>query len=168
MLLPYLRAKKGEVKLVFISSYSLLTFFWIIITITVLATLGLDLTRILQFSYIDAVRLVDIGEFIERIELIHHSIWILSGYLRILLYLYVIVIGLSQVFGLKSYKPLVISTLTILFPVALALEQQSNIAELNEFLSYKIEPWFNLFFILFIPSVLLLIAVIRKQGDKKV
>lgn len=164
MLFPYLNSK--NVKLVLISAYSLLAFFWIICTITVLATLGLDLTRILQFAYFTAVRLVYVGDFIERIESIHLAVWILSGFLRITLYYYVIVIGLSQAFSLKSYKPLVIPTLTIILPVSLAL--QNNIAELNEFLSYKIEPWFNLFFILFIPSILLLIAVIRNQGDKKV
>lgn len=166
MLLPYLSAKKSKVKSVFISSFSILTFFWIICTITVLATLGLDLTRILQFSYFDAIRLVNVGDFIERIESISLAIWILSGFLRIALYYSVIVLGLSQAFNLKNFKPLVIPTLTIILPASLAL--QSNIAELNEFLSYKIEPWFNLFFILFIPSILLLIAVIRNQGDKKV
>ncbi|MDR3541331.1 MAG: endospore germination permease [Desulfosporosinus sp.] len=163
MLLPYLKTKKGKVKSVFIFSYSIMAFFWIICTITVLATLGLDLTRILQFAYLNAVRLVNVGDFIERIESIHLSIWILSGYLRISLYFYVIVMGLSQVVGLKSYKPLVLSALTILLPISLSL--QSNIAELNEFLSYKIAPWFNLFFIFFIPSILLSIAVIRKQGE---
>lgn len=166
MLLPYLNANKRDVKLVFISSYSILAFFWIICTITVLATLGLDLTRILQFSYFAAIRLVNVGDFIERIESIHLAVWILSGFLRITLYYYVIVIGFSQAFSLKNYKPLVIPTLTIILPLSVTL--QTNIAELNEFLSYKIEPWFNLFFILFIPSILLLIAVIRKQGAKKV
>jgi spore germination protein KB len=164
MLLPYLKAKKGKVKSVFISIYSIVAFFWIIATITVLATLGLDLTRILQFPYFDALRLINVGDFIERIESIHLAVWILSGFLRISLYYYVIVMVLSQVFGLKSYKPLVISTLTILLPVALSL--QSNIAELNEFLSYTIEPWYNLFFIIFIPTILLIIAVVRKQGAK--
>lgn len=164
MLFPYLNSK--NVKLVLLSTYSLLAFFWIICTITVLASLGLDLPRSLQFSYFTAIRLVNVGDFVERIESIHLAVWQLSGFSRITLYYYVIVIGLSQVFGLKGCKSLVIPTLTIILPVSLAL--QSNIADLDEFLSYKIETWFNLFFILIIPSILLLIAVIRNQGDKKV
>lgn len=166
MLLPYLKTNKAKVKLVFLSTFSIVAFFWIISLVAVLATLGLDLTRILQFAYFAAVRLVNVGNFIERIESIHLSIWLLSGLLRITLYYYVIVIGLSQTFGLKSSKALAIPTLTIILPVSFAL--QTNIAELNEFLSYKIEPWFNLFFIFLIPSILLLIAVIRNQGVKKV
>lgn len=165
MLLPYLNAKKGKVKLVFLSFYSIGAFFRILITITVLATLGLDLTRMQQFAYFTAVQIINVGDFIERVESIHLALLILSGFLSITLYYYIIVIGLSQAFSLKGYKPLVIPTLTIILPVSLAL--RSNIADLNEFLSYKIEPWFNLFFILFIPAILLLIAVIRKQGDKK-
>lgn len=164
MLLPYLNTTKATVKLVFLSSYFLMSLFWIITSITVFATLGINLTRILQFAYFSAVRLVNIGDFIERIESIHLSIWVLSGYLRIILYYYVLLIGLSQVIGLKRYQPLTISTLTILLPIALSL--QSNIADLNEFLSYRIEPWFNLIFILFIPCILLSVAILRKQGEK--
>ncbi len=166
MLLPYLNNKKENIKLVFLPFYSILALFWIISAITVLATLGLDLTRVLQFAYFEVVRLVNIGDFIERIDSIHISVYILSGFLRITLYYYVLVITLCQVFRLKDPKPLIIPTLTIILPISLA--QQSNIAELYEFLSFKIEPWFNLFFILFIPSIILLIAVIREQGDKKV
>ena len=166
MLLPYVNIKKAkEVKLIFLSTFSIFTFLWIICVIVVLSTLGLDLPRVLQFSYFDAVRLVNIGGFIERIESIHLSMWLISGYLRVALYFYVIVIGLSQVFGLKSYKPLVLSILTILIPISLAL--QTNIADLNQFLNYHIEPWYNLFFIFFIPVILLLIAMIRKQGEIK-
>ena len=167
MLLPYVKITKAkEVRSIFLSTYSILAFFWIICIIVVLSTLGLDLPRILQFSYFDAVRLVNIGGFIERIESVHLSMWLISGYLRIVLYFYVIVIGLSQVFSLKNYKPLVISTLTIIIPISLAL--QSNIADLNQFLTYQIEPWYNLFFIVFIPSILLSIAAIRKQGEIKI
>ncbi len=165
MLLPYLNAKKGKVKLVFVSSYSFLAFLWIICTITVLATLGLDLTPILQFSYYTAIRLVNVGDFIERIESVSLAIWILSGFLRISLYYYVIVLGFSQAFNLKSYKPFVIPILTIVLPLSLSLVLQSNIVELNEFLSYKIEPLYNLFFTVLIPSMLLSIAMIRKQGE---
>lgn len=163
MVFPYLNAKKAKV--VFIYSYLALAFFWIIGTITVLATLGLDLPQIQQFAYYEAVRLVSIGDFIERIESIHLALLILSGFIRITLFYYIIVIGLSQTFGLIGYRPLVIATLTIILPVSLAL--QSNVADLNEFLSYKIEPWFNLIFILFIPTMLLIIALIKKQGDKQ-
>jgi len=166
MLLPYLKAKKEKVRLVFSSAYSIMAFLWIIATITVLATLGLDLTPTLQFAYFSAIRLVNVGNFIERIESIHLAVWVLSGFLRVALYYYVIVIGLCQALSLKVYKPLVIPILTIILPVSLAL--QSNIADINEFLSYKIEPWYNLFFLFIIPSLLLSIAVIRKQGDKKV
>ncbi|MHB8074037.1 GerAB/ArcD/ProY family transporter [Desulfosporosinus fructosivorans] len=168
MLLPYLNAKKKKVQLVFISSYSILAFFWIICTITVFATLGLDLTRILQFSYFTAIRQVSVGDFIERIESISLAIWILSGFLRITLYYYVIVQGLCQAFNLKSYKSFVIPTLTIILPLALSQVLQSNVVELNEFLSYKIEPLYNLIFIFFVPSMLFSIAVIRKQGENKV
>ena len=130
-----------------------------------MATLGIDLIRIQQFAYFAAIRLVNVGNFIERIESIHLAVWILSGFLRISLYYYVIVIGLSQAFIIKGYKSLVIPTLTVILPVSLA--HQSNIAEFNEYLSFKIEPLFNLIFIFFIPSILLLIAMIRKQGAKK-
>ena len=166
MLLPYLEVSKEKVKYVFLFSYLILAFFWLILTTIVLASLGLDLTRILQFSYFAAVRLINVGEFIERIESIHFAVWILSGYLKIILYYYVIVVGLSQIVSLKNYKLIVIPILTIILPLSLVL--QSNIADLNEFLSYKVEPWFNLLFILFIPSILLIIAVLRNQGDKKV
>lgn len=162
MLLPYVNTKKANVKFVFVISFLFMALFWIITTVTVFATLGIDLTRILQFAYFSAVRLVNLGDFIERIESIHLSVWVLSGFLRIVVFYYVVLIGLSQVLRLKSYKPLVVSTLTILLPVSLSI--QTNIADLNEFL-LSIEPWINFFFIILIPSMLLLIAILRKQGE---
>lgn len=165
MLLPYLNAKKRNTQIVFLSSFSLMAFFWVISTVTVLATLGLDLTRLLQFAYFTAVRLVNIGDFIERIESIHLAIWILSGFLRISLYYYITLMGLSQAIGLKNYKAIILPTLTILLPISLAI--QSNIADLNEY-SYSIESWFNIVFIFLIPTFLLSIAMLRKQGENKV
>lgn len=165
MLLPYLNEKKT--RLVFISSYSIYAILVALLTVTVLTTLGLDLVRIHQFSYYSVIQSVMVGGFIERIEALHLSVWILSGFLRVAVYLYLIAIGLSQVFNIKSYTFLVIPTITIIVPIALA--SQRSIVELNEFLSYKVDPWYNLFFILVIPAILLLISItFRKQGDKKV
>ncbi|WP_088224688.1 endospore germination permease [Desulfosporosinus sp. FKB] len=166
MLLPHLKSKKEKAKLVLISSYSLIALLWLITTVTVLGTLGLDLSKMLQFPYFSAVRLVNIGDFIERIESIHLSIWILSGYLKTILYFYIILIGLSHLVGIKDYRPLVISTLTVLLPVSLSV--QSNISDLNDFLSYPISIWINIIFIIVIPYLLLAIAFFRKQGVKNI
>lgn len=161
IILPFLNDQKKS-KEVFIFSSFLLLPFALIITLLVITTFGAELARTFIYPTYNAVRFVHVGDFLERIDAIHIGIWILGMYIKISFTYYLTVLGLSQLFHLKDYKPLVLPTGTII--VSLTTLINTNIVELREFVSYRIYTWYALFFILLIPSLLLLTARVRKKG----
>lgn len=164
MLLPYLNDHK-KVKRVFILGLSLIVIFFLIITISTLAVFGVEEAKNLTFPFCSVCKIISVGDFLERIESIFKGIWLLGVFIKISLYYYLAVLGMSQLFNLKDYKPLVLPAGTVIVPLSILIAP--SIVEFREFTSYKIFSWYALFFILFIPSILLIIAVIRKKGERQ-
>lgn len=163
IILPFLNDQR-KIKKVFIFSTFLLVPFILIITLSVLTLFGTELAKSYIYPFYGAMRFVHVGDFLERIDAIHIGIWILGMSIKISLSYYLTALGLSQLFHLKDYKPLVLPTGTII--VSLTTLINTNVVELREFTSYRIYTWYTLFFILFMPSLLLLTAKIRKKGAR--
>ncbi|KJS82061.1 MAG: spore gernimation protein [Peptococcaceae bacterium BICA1-8] len=164
MVLPYLNDRK-KAKTVFIFTFLLRLIFFLIITITILAIFGVEEVKNRLFSFFSAVRLVSIGGFLERIESVHMGIWVLGVFIKITFYYYLAVLGMGQLFNLKDYRPLILPVGTIIIPLGILIGP--SIVELKEFTSYKIFTWYSLFFMVFIPSILLFIAIFRKKGVRQ-
>jgi spore germination protein KB len=162
VILPFLNNPQ-KTKGVFLFSILLLAVFILIITLAMLTTFGPELATTLVFPLYSAVRLVHVGDFLERIDAIYIGIWILGMFMRVSFAYYLTVLGISQLLHLKDYKPIVFPTGTIM--VSLTTLINTNIIDQKEFLSYRIFIWYSIFFILFIPSLLLLTAKIRKKGE---
>ncbi|WP_127590319.1 GerAB/ArcD/ProY family transporter [Paenibacillus lautus] len=80
---------------------------FMIISLTILV-LGPDITaRNMYPSYMLAKK-INIGNFLQRIEAIMAVMWFITLFFRISLYFYAITIGLSQIFNIKNYQPLVV------------------------------------------------------------
>ncbi|HVJ48431.1 endospore germination permease [Desulfitobacterium sp.] len=161
MLLPYLNNRQ-KVKRVFILSFGLISLFFVLITIPVLTVFGVTEARRLTFPDYSVIQLVNVGDFLERIESVHMAIWILGTFIKVTFLYYLTVLGLSQLLNLKDYRPLILPTGTILIPLSLLIAP--SLVELEAFTSYKIFVWYSFFFILLIPSLLVLTAIIRKKG----
>lgn len=161
MLLSYLNERR-KVKAIFIISFALISLFFVIITLPVLMVLGLQEAKTATFPFFSAIRLINLGDFIERIEAFHMAIWILGIFLKVSLYYYLTVLGLGQLFNLKDYKPVILPLGTIIIPLTILISP--SLVELQEFTTYKIFAWYSSFHILLLPSLLLLIAIIRKKG----
>jgi len=165
MILPYLNDTQ-KVKRVFLFSTTLIVIFFLLITISVQTTMGVELAKNQEFPFYSAVKLIDIGNFIERIESIHMGVWLLGGFIKVTFFFYLSVLGLSQLFNLKDYTPIVLPTGLLLIPFTV-LSFDSSV-EMGEFTSFKILTPYATFFILIVPSILLLISMIRKKGASKV
>jgi len=164
MVLPYLNDRK-KVKPIFIIGFSLIIIFFLLITISILAVFGVEEAKNRTFPFFSAIRLISIGDFLERIEAVHMGLWVLGVFLKISFYYYLAALGLGQLCALKDYKPLVLPMGAVIVPLSILITP--SLVELREFTSYKIFTWYALFFILLIPLILLLAAIIRKKGDKK-
>lgn len=79
---------------------------FVIIALSILV-LGPDITaRNMYPSYMLAKK-INIGNFLQRIEAAMAVMWFITLFFRISLYFYAIAIGISQIFNIKNYQPLV-------------------------------------------------------------
>ncbi|MEK4978346.1 endospore germination permease [Paenibacillus sp. FSL H8-0457] len=70
--------------------------------------LGPDIAaRNMYPSYMLAKK-INIGNFLQRIEAVMAVMWFITLFFRISLYFYAIAIGISQIFNIKNYQPLVV------------------------------------------------------------
>ena len=161
MLLPYLNNRQ-KVKPVFIISFALMSLFFVIITLPVLTVFELGERKALKFPFYSVIRLVDIADFIERVEAIHMAIWVLGIFVRVSFLYYLTVLGLSQLLNLRDYKLLILPLGTIIIPLTILIAP--NLVELQTFTSYKVFTGYSLSFLFVLPSLLLLTAIIRKKG----
>lgn len=164
MILPYLNDHR-KARSVFIIGFALIVLFFLVITISLLATMGIEVAKNHTFPFFTAVRLVSIGNFLERVEAIHMGLWILGVFVKISFYYYLATLGLGQLGSFKDYKPLVLPMGALIVPLSILISP--SLVELREFTSYKIFTWYALFFIMLIPLVLLVLAMIRKKGENK-
>lgn len=165
MILPYLNSRQN-VKNTFIFSYLLISFVALLLITSVLSTFGPELGKSLSFPFFSATRLIELGDFIERVEMFHVVIWVIGVFIKVSFFYYLTALGVSQVFNCTDYKPLVVPLGTVIISLTFMIE--TNIVDLEKFSSYVIFTWYALFFILIIPGILLLISWIRKKrGNSK-
>ncbi|MFS0859051.1 GerAB/ArcD/ProY family transporter [Paenibacillus taichungensis] len=64
---------------------------------------------------------INIGNFFERIEAFMATAWLIATYFKSLLYMFAFVIGLAQLFQLKTYKPLILPSALLMFSLAILI-----------------------------------------------
>lgn len=79
----------------------------VIITMTIMV-FGPDFTARSMYPSYALARKISIGNFLQRLEAIMATIWFISLYFRLTIYMYAISIALAQIFNLKEYRPLVL------------------------------------------------------------
>ncbi|MET3289886.1 UNVERIFIED_CONTAM: spore germination protein KB [Brevibacillus sp. OAP136] len=138
-------------------------FIILVITILCVLVLGGTYTANQMFpSYLLAQK-VNIGNFIQRIEAILALMWFVSTYYKLVLYFFGTCLGVSQVLGLRDYKPLVlpIGILVIYF----SLTMYPNVVYQQEWDTKTSVPLsFSIDFCL--PVLLLILYAVRKRKLK--
>lgn len=163
MLLPYLNDyNKGRKAIV--SSILLLVFIFLVSAFPVITIWGIKQAKNLPFPFYSVIKVVNIGGFLQRIDAIYLSIWILGIFLKISLTFYFAALGISELFNFNDFKPFIIPVGSILIPLSILVAP--NIVELRDFLSYKVFVWYSLFYTFFIPSLLLIVSILRKKGER--
>ncbi|WP_169525177.1 GerAB/ArcD/ProY family transporter [Pseudalkalibacillus hwajinpoensis] len=130
-----------------------------VVIVLCLLVLGVDFTARNAYPTYVLAKKVNIGQFIQRIEVIVAIIWMLSIYFKLVLLYYVSALGLSQVIEMEDYRPL-------LFPlgiitIVLAQISYPDIVYVQEFIS-KTWIFYASTYGFLLPVFLLLIARIRK------
>lgn len=165
MLLPYLntlnRAKRAVV-------LGFLTFvlFLILVTVPFHAIFGVELAKRVTFPFFSLVRLISIGEFLERLDAVHIGIWVFGVIVKVAIHYYMAVLGIAQLLGLQEYRPIVLPIGAIM--VSLAVLQAESLPELRVFTSSNVFAWYTFFFAVVLPGLLLILALVRRKGSEPV
>ena len=163
MIIPYLR-KPEDAKRAGIWGILIIGFFALIGVFISLVIFG-PIAGNLAYPVFNAVRIISIANFLERLESVVITAWILSAFIKITIFYYVAVLGGAQLFGLKTYRPMVLPIGIILIILSALL--LPNTAELTDFLASSFTFYSPVFFEIGIPLILLITAIIKKQGGSK-
>jgi spore germination protein KB len=79
----------------------------VVITFLCISVLGPTLTEYNVYPTYALAKKVNLGNFLERIEVIIAGIFMVTIFIKTTLYFYAIMISLAQTFRLKDYRPLV-------------------------------------------------------------
>lgn len=141
----------------------ILSVFFSLIYIFIVGVLGIEQAKNRVFPFFSIVRAISLADFIQRIDAIYMGIWVLGMYVKISIFYYLSAITTTQVFNLTDFRPVVLPLGTII--VSLSILQSDNIIDLYDFMSYKVYTWYMLFFVTFIPLIIIFIS--KLKGEKK-
>jgi len=165
MIIPYLNKPKEALRVAALSIL-LISFFLTASILEALLIFGPNITGHWIFPTFNAVRVVSIANFLERLESVVLMAWILGGIVKLGVFYYAAVLGSAQWLGLKDYRPLVLPVGVI--SVALSIFLHEGIVDLLGFLAMVWPPYALIVFETGIPLVLLIVALARGKGGKAV
>jgi spore germination protein KB len=134
-----------------------------IATLGVLLVFGPTLTSSYLFPVLSGVKMINIANFIERLEIFPLIVWITSGTVKATLFFWAAALGSAQLFGLKDYRPLILPLAVIV--TALGYLLHPSIIDLINFLTQAF-PFYALTFEFIIPLLLLMVVLIKGSGKK--
>lgn len=163
MIFPYVNDPKKAGKAFFLGTFigglSL-----IILTIATILILGFDLTERNAYPSYILGKKVNIGIFLQRIEVIVAIIWFITIYFKLTVCFYASVLGVAQILKLNEYRFLVLPVGMIL--IILSLVSVPDITYFNEFVKEIWTPY-SLTYGLFLPVLMLIVAKFKGNTSSK-
>jgi spore germination protein KB len=136
----------------------------VVITLLCILVLGAETSARQLFPSFTLARKINVWGFIQRIEAIIAMMWFISMYFKMVLYFYASCIGIAQVLNLKDYRPLTFPLGVLI--VILSLIIYPNVAYQQNWDAKTSEP-FSITVGLFLPLLMLVVAVVRKRIEQK-
>lgn len=159
MVIPYLdnKSNKRTIKSV-ITAFLISGLFITFVSIRNIGVLG-PMNGIFLYPTFQTDRLINIGNLLTRLEILTVTGFITMGFINLSTLLYATALGGAQLFGLRTYRPLILP-ISILMTL-LALLNFRNVFG-NLAFAQQIYPVYALPFQVGIPLVTLIVASIRK------
>ncbi len=159
MIIPFVNKQKNITK-IFVGSQlfaGITLFFIVLITIMVL---NIYPTEISLFAPFNVARLISIGDFLSRLEILISMSFIISIGTKLTISFYAGTLAIAQVFQLMDYRSIIIPLVIITVSFSFLLEE--DIAEVISFASTTWTPYSFLIGVL-IPLLLLGISFIKND-----
>jgi spore germination protein KB len=113
----------------------------------------------LPYPVLEMIRFIRVGDFLENLDPIVVAIWMSSIFIKISFLLYISVLIVSQLFGLKDTRPFSFSFGMIL--LGLSMHIVKNIIELRHFITYVWPSFANL--VECSPIIYWVVSIIKKR-----
>lgn len=156
MLLPFLNQPwKGYRATIW--AVVLIGFFLVLEDIVVVTVFTAELPGRMVFPILQVGRIINVAEFIQRLESLVMVLWVAGIFVKVSVYYYAGVLGLAQWLGLSDYRPLVLPVGGLL--TAGSVLAFANIIDLRDFLA--IFPFYGLPMEFIVPLLLLIVAHLR-------
>ncbi len=139
------------------------------VSLRTLLTLGIGNISILNYSAYSAVSLINIGNFIQRIEVSVSVVFIFCGFIKVCTCLFAVTKGIAAFFNIKDYHRIVapFGLLMVIFSLTI----YKNAMEMTEW-AEKIYPYYAIPFQILLPLIIWITAEIKtrlaKKNDNKV
>lgn len=149
-------AKKNFFSGVIIAGVTLI----IMIALSILV-LGVTTTQLQIYPSYSLAKKINVGKFLQRIEIVMAGMWFISIFFKLSLYFYASVTGLAQTLNVKDYRFLTLPLGVVM--VALSMLVHPN--TLHSF-EYNRETWLSYVstYGLFLPLLLLGVYAFRRKG----
>lgn len=136
----------------------------VVITLMSILVLGANITGQSTYPVYALAQSVNIGNFIQRIEVLVGGIWFITLFFKITICFYAAVLAIAKLFKLNDYKPLT-------FPIGMIIVSLSLImfSSMVEFTQFVREIWTAsvLPYGLVFPIILLVVDSIKQKGTVK-
>lgn len=166
LMLIYLGFVKEPKKAYIYSSAGIIivTLTYLIIVALCMGRFGTELTKQILWPALAYVRGINLpGLFIERLDGVMLSIWVLTVYTTMISLYFALTYSLKSLFNTKEQKQFALYMVPIIYFAALLPQNPAEIAEVPVCLN----QFFGGILIYIVPGILLLIALIRKKGGAK-
>lgn len=164
MIFPYVQEEKKVMKAGFLALFLSGINLAVIMTMNV-AVLGADIVSRSTFPLLNTIQEIRVADFLERLDVLFMIALIVGGFFKVGIFFYAAVIGTADLFQLKEYQRLVYPLgISVLF---LSIAIASNFAEhIKEGLRI-VTIYMHVPLQIFIPTILLLIAMVKHSKNKK-
>ncbi|MGD9677608.1 MAG: endospore germination permease [Vulcanibacillus sp.] len=159
MVIPFVNNKKHLTKIL-LSSGLIAGLSLLLIVVTSILVLDVPESGASIFAPITLARLIRVGDFLSRVEIIFYFTFFSTLYIKLCLTFYAGVLAVSEVFKLSFYRPVIIPMLIIVISLSLLITDS-----IIEFLDFSSNSWlpFTLISSFVIPIILLILTLIKKK-----
>lgn len=148
--------KKAPVYVV--SALLVVVFLYTITYLVCICIFSQSIVKELVYPVLELGKEVDIGEFLERFDAIFFMTWIITIFSTTIIYIDMIVIVLTSIFKKEKKQTFVFILMPIVYMISIFPNSQEEVYHLG-----NMATTVNFFYILIIPSILLLITFVKKR-----
>lgn len=164
MLFPYVN-KPQQVKKTVITGLWISGCFITFITMINVSVLGVDLFTRTQYPLLTTSELIEGRAFLERLDALFLVTAIVGGFFRLGIFLYVTLIGTTTLFGIPSYRKLIIPIGMVMFICSIAMA--GNYVEFTYTGLRIVRFYVEIPMLFIIPLILLLVGWIQEKKKLK-